>query len=884
MFLKNRKTIIFTLSLVLITALFTSTVIFADTGSTTVFKPVESNEVIYNPYMGWAPGATGGPYQQPHKLVVAQSTWAALEPVKGSYDFDTFESRNKFSYWDSEGVKIILRINMDYPGGSSHIDMPKWLYDETNGDGQAYDIEWGKGFSPNYNNPKIIAYHKVLIAELAKRYDNDPRIAFIELGSIGHWGEWHTYNLGGGTGNIPFPKIEVTDQYVYPYLNEFKNKMLMMRRPYHLARDNKMGLYNDGFGDHTQTYNYFNDWIQNGYTWWLTNEYHPAMPDYWKYAPSGGELINYPGTIYLQDSTIGETLRQARDSHTSWLGPSCPAHLVPGNSYQKNMDALSKTMGYRFVLESVSHQSEAAAGSTLSVNMDWNNKGVAPFYFRWPLELSLIDSNGNVAVSGLTNEDIRTWLPGIKSVSHLLDIPSDLTPGTYTLAAAIIDPETGKPGINLAINGRNSDGRYLLSDVKVVSSTVTPTPDPTPTQTPEPTSTTKPTSTPEPTPTTTPVPTTEPYQLPEPWKLEDVGSPAISGSAFYDNGRFTVNGAGSDIWKNADQFAFMNKTINGDHSLEVKIISQTYTYDWAKAGLMYRESDAPDGKFAGLFITPSNTLALQWRDDTGSYAENYSIDTNARLPIYIKLVRSGDKFLAYTSNDGINWGSPVASHTVKMRSDIKTGLAVTSHNESRVNTAVFENLESSQNDNNEINLPEPWELEDVGSPAISGSASYDNGRFTINGAGSDIWKNADQFAFMNKQVYGSSSLEVRLLSQTYTYDWAKTGLMFRESNAPDSKFVGLFMTPSNTLALQWRDNTGSYAENYSINNNMKPPKYIKLVRRWNTFYAYVSDNGTDWGWPVARKTVYMRSDIKAGLAVTSHNVNKASTAVFENLE
>ncbi|MBD0382108.1 hypothetical protein [Paenibacillus sedimenti] len=64
--------------------------------------------------------------------------------------------------------------------------------------------------------------------------------------------------------------------------------------------------------------------------------------------------------------------------------------------------------------------------------------------------------------------DIRQWLPGEREVSDTLPIPANLTPGNYKVNAAILNPQTGKPGIDFANDGRRSDGRYTLGTVKVL--------------------------------------------------------------------------------------------------------------------------------------------------------------------------------------------------------------------------------------------------------------------------------------------------------------------------------------------------------------------------------------------------------------------------------
>jgi len=434
------------------------------------FIPTVLTIPLNNPFMGWSPFANFGPYPQPHTMVLAETTWREIEGVKGVYDFAGFEARNKFDYWTSLGVKINLRIVLDNPGDVSHLDIPDWLYDETHGDGTMYDIPWGKGFSPDYDNPIIIEEHAKLIAKFAERYNNDSRIAFIEVGSVGHWGEWHTYAEEPDKA-IPFPKVSTTDKYVKPYIDGFTNKICMMRRPYQMAKDAAMGLFNDSFGDTTQTVNYFLQWINNGYNWWLTGEHHPAMPDFWKSAPSGGELADSPGLQYFTDQNIGQTIQQAQDSHLSWIGPCSPARADLNTNIQKNIDLLLKTIGYRFVIQQTAAPSEAAAGSDMSISMTWVNQGLAPFYYKWPVELSLSDSQGNIVAKFIQNDDIRKWLPGVRNIDTAISIPAGLKSGTYTLCAAILDPDTGNPEVDLAIAGKRADGRYAINQIQVTSNT-----------------------------------------------------------------------------------------------------------------------------------------------------------------------------------------------------------------------------------------------------------------------------------------------------------------------------------------------------------------------------------------------------------------------------
>ncbi|MGG1662618.1 DUF4832 domain-containing protein [Brevibacillus sp. NRS-1366] len=427
------------------------------------YSPKPIPDVLHNPYMGIAPDARSTTIEQGHTLVYANISWRMLEPAKGDYQFDQVEEELQFPKWSSKDVKFIIRIIMDIPEKKSQMEIPDWLYEELDGDGEWYENSYGKGYSPNYSNPLLIAYHKDLITKLGEHYKTDPRIAFVELGSIGHWGEWHTDT------SIPFPKLAITDQYVQPYLDNFPDSILLMRRPHPIAKRYKMGLFNDMFGDEKPTGEYFT-WIQQGYESWLSKETMPAMPDFWKYAPSGGEFSpSHSLSSYFRDSSIDQLISQAQSTHVSWLGPNTPALFLKDAEQEDNLNLFLNTIGYRFSLSKESHANTVAAGNNLNVTMDWENSGVAPFYFPWTLELSLADQTGKIVAKTATAEDIRKWLPGMTTSSQSLAIPANLPAGEYTLCVGILDPHTQEPAIEFAMEGKRTDLRYTLGKVVVVT-------------------------------------------------------------------------------------------------------------------------------------------------------------------------------------------------------------------------------------------------------------------------------------------------------------------------------------------------------------------------------------------------------------------------------
>jgi hypothetical protein len=127
-------------------------------------------------------------------------------------------------------------------------------------------------------------------------------------------------------------------------------------------------------------------------------------------------------------------------------------------------------LGYRFVLKSASWSEEVPAGHLFVVKQNWVNRNVGRLHLRHPLKVYLTDAEGNEKYSAVDRGfDQTPWVAGetypVISVYHL---PKTLAPGQYDVRMAMVDHE-GVPRINLAIQGSDSQKRYRLGTVRVVS-------------------------------------------------------------------------------------------------------------------------------------------------------------------------------------------------------------------------------------------------------------------------------------------------------------------------------------------------------------------------------------------------------------------------------
>ena len=68
------------------------------------------------------------------------------------------------------------------------------------------------------------------------------------------------------------------------------------------------------------------------------------------------------------------------------------------------------------------------------------------------------------------------------------------------------------------------------------------------------------------------------------------------------------------------------------------------------------------------------------------------IGANAYLPYWVKAVRSGSNFTAYSSPDGLNWVQTGTSQTISMAQNVYIGLVVSSGSTSTLATATFDNV------------------------------------------------------------------------------------------------------------------------------------------------------------------------------------------------
>ena len=106
------------------------------------------------------------------------------------------------------------------------------------------------------------------------------------------------------------------------------------------------------------------------------------------------------------------------------------------------------------------------------------------------------------------------------------------------------------------------------------------------------------------------------------------------------------------------------------------------TIGHAKSAASRRAATRRRSPSAGCSTSPRSALAIS----AGS-----SVSTTIELPYWVKLVRQGDTFSGYLSKDGKDWHR-VDDISVPMGKKIYVGLAVSAHNNTLLNSAMFDDV------------------------------------------------------------------------------------------------------------------------------------------------------------------------------------------------
>jgi len=411
-----------------------------------------TDELLANPGQGWL-----STRRLPCTVRYSRFNWMDLEPVEGQYDWKRMD--DAIAAAAGRGARFAFRIMTTDAHTSGYYCSPKWLFDlrcksyeykrggddPTSGGAAIVRIE------PDYADPLYLSKHRAFITALARRYDGHAGVEFVDIGSYGIWGEWHTSNA---------KPWAIRKQILDMYLDNFKKTPLLCMSDDAEALAwciaHGAGFRRDGVGS---------DWHEK--TWIGSKKYAAVegFAEHWKKAPVCFEWFGDYKYIIGRGWSFDSAVEFMLKNHVTYINDNVGA--VPPEQWPQ-IEKLARLVGYRLVLNEAVYLPSVKGGQVLSVQMKWTNAGVGKMYQRHLLTMYLLDEKGKIVCEQMQDEvDARNWLPGEQDVKATVKIPTSLAKGRYTLALALVDEKTGKPAIALACNAPHEARLYRIGPVAV---------------------------------------------------------------------------------------------------------------------------------------------------------------------------------------------------------------------------------------------------------------------------------------------------------------------------------------------------------------------------------------------------------------------------------
>lgn len=471
--------------------------VIVDQGQVTV-KPIEFYYAIRNPMKGlrefFGPGydPVRSSYPYPYGSIIKEyMQWNMLENHAGDgVDKIIAYSNHRWKGVENMNVKVIPRIFIvwiePWNGGyakNTYTDHP----DDLNGWHWPSDIPpQDRPASPEqpmtggYFHPKFQERVKALVEKAAAAWDNDPRVAYVEMGIIGEWGEHHDPNITTYWAPHDQPNHVAYRTWIPgmektlgdAFRDGFKNKKVMVRYAYDF-KDYEFGVYWDSWAQAEEQVRGYEEMLKLG--------------DRWKTQPMGGEItwnwgslgrFNSFEAVVADHETRKTVIEQIRNLHANHLGGITWADFN-NPSFLVNADLLQRSLGYRFVLSEFAYPSRIESGKPFNISFKVKNTGSSPFYYDWPVEIALLDNDSGQKVwSTLLDEvKISQWMPGERwdadnssysvsareyRIEEELTMDRTVADGEYIMSISILDPAGMLPSLRFAIANYFEGGRHPM--------------------------------------------------------------------------------------------------------------------------------------------------------------------------------------------------------------------------------------------------------------------------------------------------------------------------------------------------------------------------------------------------------------------------------------
>jgi len=398
--------------------------------------------------------------------------WSLLEPKQGQFDWSPIDDLVRD--YGPGGYTFSFRITCKETGYV--YATPEWVrLAGAQGGFHGADPQWGQNaWEPLWDDPVFLRHLEAFLNELGRRYDGRPWLEYVDIGSIGDWGEGHT--CFGSRKPVP---LEVRRRHIDLH------RAALPKTPLALIDD--FCAYQTGDAEATGLFEYARSkdcWLRDdslGVDWWLNRgaakTWSVAKPAWfaatWPKAPTVIELEHYrsmkkAGNWRGQDGSArgADWLLKAMDlCRPTWLGyHGWAAEWLKENP--KLTRELANRTGYWLFPEEAELPRQARAGEPLTLRLRVENRGWAPPYRPWTATVRWMGDGGTKELAA-TGFDARACQPNAATdLAGSVTLPAELAAGVWQVALRFAD---GKRAIRLACRPerQDRDGWLLLGAVTV---------------------------------------------------------------------------------------------------------------------------------------------------------------------------------------------------------------------------------------------------------------------------------------------------------------------------------------------------------------------------------------------------------------------------------
>lgn len=361
-----------------------------------------------------------------------QLPWGRIEPAVGVYDLDWFERGLEAA--QQHGGRFGFRVLAYCPGC--------WFDDATP---RFVPVQPGTDI-PDWNSPEFLTGWERLMNELGSRYDNDPRMGWVDVGGYGSYGEWHV-SSGREITDANAARVVAAVLKAFPSTHVVINAMTPRFVLQALKASPRLGLRVDCLGEHDM---------------FSTLATSAEMQERWKTAPV---LSEWCGT-YTTSTTLGaEQVQQYHISTTSTGNLKVGFEQMSAGQQKGFLDA-ARFAGYRYEVRRAVVPAKVDRNARFTVMSRWRNAGSAPTYDDWDVVLRVRDKAGRLVATKALDVDLAKLLPGRSTYRSRVRLRG-VKPGRYSLSVAVTDPSGYLAPMNLALRGRSADGDYRVGKVRV---------------------------------------------------------------------------------------------------------------------------------------------------------------------------------------------------------------------------------------------------------------------------------------------------------------------------------------------------------------------------------------------------------------------------------